>query len=136
MVDKARKDEIRARCDVATPGPWLLGSWGDDVFSVQGDRSEGRNWKPICRVKRDDLPAGASQDHLDAAFIAHARQDIPSLLDDNERLEAENERLRLRIHGAIADLCSGYFTQRQVADDLAVLLGEESASAVLGDCRD
>jgi hypothetical protein len=35
-----------------------------------------------------------SKSEPDAAFIAHAREDIPRLLADLDEAEAENERLR------------------------------------------
>lgn len=59
-----------------TPGPWELGSWGDNVFSVQGDK-----WVEICRVKRDSLPIAESQDRADARLISAA----PDLLSACER---------------------------------------------------
>ncbi|MCW5716728.1 MAG: hypothetical protein KIS68_02740 [Bauldia sp.] len=68
---------IRRRCDEATPGPWA--SWvegrdhwgGDDIIQTAGE---------------DIYPYGATV--ADKDFIAHARQDIPRLLAEIERLTA------------------------------------------------
>lgn len=72
-------EEIRARCEKAAPGPWRVWEDGRTVWQVN---------EPRCTIAR-----GA--DRPDAKFIAHARQDIPALLDHIEALEvklAEAER--------------------------------------------
>jgi hypothetical protein len=78
-------DAIRARCEVATDGPWTTegevariesgepGAWGDPVVDVVY------------------LGHGASELHLseeDAEFIAAARTDVPALIAEVERLRA------------------------------------------------
>jgi hypothetical protein len=50
-----------------TPTPWALGSWGDNIYSIQNGQ-----WVEICRVHRDSLPVGQSRDAKDAAFIVEA----------------------------------------------------------------
>jgi len=73
-------DEIRARCDRATPGPWRSYVEGRDhtggsTFIMVGEGA----------TRRDDLEInGASPDDND--FIAHARQDIPRLVEEVLRL--------------------------------------------------
>lgn len=68
-------DEIRARCEAATPGPWKVISdsvpvrSGAVVSAMYGDGPKIN----IC----SGIPLGTH----DAAFIAHAREDIPYLLD-------------------------------------------------------
>ena len=65
------------RCNEATPGPWS--SWvegrdhwgGDDIIQTAGE---------------DIYPYGATV--ADKDFIAHARQDMPRLLAEIERLTA------------------------------------------------
>lgn len=85
-----RLAEIAARCERATTGPWLV-AVGEEV---------GHNWL-VCGSSRDDDNAGrmwcVETDSIhasdvdgdardDAAFIAHARTDIPTLLVEIERL--------------------------------------------------
>ncbi len=70
-----RIEEITARHEAATAGPWEVSPAGH-IFSDP--------LKPIAFVGGNDNQADA-----DAAFIAHARQDIPFLLDEIERLNAQ-----------------------------------------------
>lgn len=72
-----RLKEIKARCEAATPGPWEVGYsslGGMTVVNVRG--SEFPCWK--TQIYKDD-----------AEFIAHARQDVPWLVAEVERLRAE-----------------------------------------------
>lgn len=73
-----RLSEIRARCEAATPGPW-------DYKTNRHPNSNGTPWGWL------DGPAGnmcwsGCQSRVDAAFIAHAREDIPFLLAEVEKL--------------------------------------------------
>ena len=74
---------IRERAEKATPGPWF--GEGAEVFT-RGDASF--NWIPTIYHGRS--PEQCRQQEQDAAFIAHARTDIPALLAQVERLRAEN----------------------------------------------
>ena len=80
MIDE-ELDEIRRRCEKASAGPWKSyvegrDHWGGDSFILTGD---GEN-------RGEDLYiSGATNDDQD--FIAHARQDIPRLLDEIARLK-------------------------------------------------
>ena len=70
-------DEIRTRCDRASPGPWK--AW------VEGrDHTSGTS---IVETGADDIEmSGATEGDYD--FIAHARQDVPRLVDEVRRLKA------------------------------------------------
>jgi hypothetical protein len=59
--------EIRARCEAATPGPWGVRIDKDSLFPVQYS-----GW--------------VGYENADAEFIANAREDIPMLLAEIERL--------------------------------------------------
>lgn len=78
-------EQISGRANRATPGPWVAldgGSFGHWWVTPDGNPS-----KPyICPVVQQGLP--------DADFIAHAREDVPRLLDALVAVQAENERLR------------------------------------------
>lgn len=65
--------QMRARCDVATPGPWrfmcdnqALECAGDDILVTMSDRRPSQE---------------------DCDFIEKSRTDIPRLLDEVERLQ-------------------------------------------------
>ena len=104
-MDQKRIEEIRARCDVATPGPWEHDGMHDEVHGP------GYEW-----VIDEELP-----DHPDAipfdqfghrinpnyVFAAHARQDIPDLLAEVGQLQAENEQLRRELDTAFQEIPKG-----------------------------
>jgi hypothetical protein len=70
-------DAIRQRCIMATPGPWKS--------YVEGrDHDSGSSF--IMTSGEDIELIGASV--ADQDFIAHARQDIPQLLAEIQRLKA------------------------------------------------
>jgi hypothetical protein len=80
---------IRQRAENATPGPWETGdgyeqsSRGNYVWSVE-------NGVIVC-AEQDGTDCVL--DTNDATFIAHARTDIPALLEHIAELEAEIKRL-------------------------------------------
>ena len=75
-----RIEEIKARAEAATPGPWLV----HPHESAEGQLVVDEHYDNVaeCYVPED------------ATFIAHAREDIPYLLAEVERLRAalEGER--------------------------------------------
>lgn len=88
-------DAIRARCEAASPGPWRAtnGLLASIVAEV------GCGW-----FVETDIGGSSRLAAYDAAFIAHARTDVPALL-------AEVERLAFRCSGdagppAIDALCT------------------------------
>lgn len=106
-----RLAEIEARADAATPGPWeadldrhgeTRGIWpttpgGEQIIGsyVAADGFDSVGW------------SGGTDDNL--RFIAHARDDIPWLINRVRELEAQNSRLAgipgirtLRVHEEVA----------------------------------
>jgi hypothetical protein len=78
---RARLDAIRRRAAAATPGTWKTG----DRFhnGALGTSSVVLSPRLPC-LELDPYRNGRA----DAAFIAHARQDVPQLLDEIDRLRA------------------------------------------------
>ena len=76
--------DIRARCEAATGGPWRFVEEGRDNTSgdsfIMTGPPRGRNGDLYLTTDKRD------GSHADYEFIAHARQDIPRLLDEVERL--------------------------------------------------
>ena len=78
----SRVDEIRARAEAATRGPWS---------AIEGP---GEHWyvcdegESIASISAND---GSNEDQRqpDAEFIAHAREDIPWLLAELDKARAE-----------------------------------------------
>ena len=77
MPERDRISEIRARVNAATPGPWTLCDNGTEVMSVHAEP-----YGPAVLVDtRFFREADNLREREDAAFIAHAREDVPYLLD-------------------------------------------------------
>ncbi len=74
--------EIEARCEAASEGPWRR----DEVFL---ERTSVFGPMPVQLVIVDKV-----QFQSDAAFIAHARTDVPDLIARVKELEGLNERLK------------------------------------------
>ncbi len=74
-------NEMRLRCEAATAGPW--------ISYIEGrDHSSGSNFimtgKGNSRGEDIELIGATTADQ---DFIAHARQDVPSLLSEIQRLK-------------------------------------------------
>jgi hypothetical protein len=91
VAERLTADElatIRARCDAATPGPWLAGRnvetnrWSVDAF---GRFEDGTLYGMV--IARPSVDNGEAN----ATFITNARTDVPRLLDEIERLRAERD---------------------------------------------
>lgn len=93
-MTREQLDAIRARMEAATPGPWEAGTavCCPDVGWVGGPR------RTICPVYE-----GTKRTHMldanDAEFIAHAREDVPALLMEVERLQTDVDLLKSLKHG-------------------------------------
>ncbi|MFB7548541.1 hypothetical protein [Streptomyces sp. NPDC056154] len=83
-----RLAEIEARAAAATPGPWQ----NDQAEIHQGMPDAPDIWVAWIgeALDIDDQP----QSNNNAAFIAHAREDIPYLLDRVAELEAKLAAIR------------------------------------------
>lgn len=88
-------DEIRARCEAATPGPWKVVGKGNSVpsLAVIVDALDEKAQVNVC--------SNISIKNGNAAFISHACEDIPALLDEVERLTARAEAAEARAEAAI-----------------------------------
>ena len=93
---------IRARYEAATEGPWI-NAHGEFV-------SQAETYIAICRVNRPVLedivagktilaPRGAEQANED--FIAHARTDLPAVVEALEEAQKKLEAVRTQAAGAL-----------------------------------
>jgi FtsZ-binding cell division protein ZapB len=73
-------DAIRRREQAATPGPWKAVDFGDDTDPRTAYGVWGKDDDDLCIFEDVDTLLA------DAEFIAHARQDIPALLAEIDRL--------------------------------------------------
>jgi hypothetical protein len=81
-MNQQKIDEIKARCDKATPGPWISPldekSYDhNEIVTKSRDTVVGVGWYdgPLLQVTQPD-----------ASFISHSREDVPELLAEVERL--------------------------------------------------
>lgn len=73
--------KIHERCEKATEGPWgvLYHSFGEEYFVTSPEHEH-----TIAELY--DKPGDVDVDRRNAAFIANARQDIPKLIAEIDRL--------------------------------------------------
>lgn len=81
-------DAIKARADAATPGPWTAGGAFTHPWEVH----------IAAHLPFVEL-AHTTQGGADAAFVAHTREDVPTLVAELERLRDAEDR----VHRAFAD---------------------------------
>ncbi len=79
-LTSAELDQIEARLRAAAPGPWKS-------FVEGRDHTSGSSF--IATPNSDIELTGATA--ADQDFIAHARQDLPKLLDEVRRLRGHGE---------------------------------------------
>ena len=92
-MDAERLAEIRAMAEAATPGPWIVVQRGDDASEnfLIGFGRDSQIAQDIY-ITTDHLHASESNGASaldDATFTAQARQVIPELLGEMDRLKAE-----------------------------------------------
>lgn len=84
MTPTAQIAAIRQRAKQATPGPWSYERCEDERGGIDYDIE---SWsKPAQR--RDTKIACGAESRFDADFIAHAREDIPFLLQQWDARES------------------------------------------------
>lgn len=87
MLTDERLAEIEARAQAATDGPWQAALDRPSHPSV-GDITAPGNHHVVC-FGHDYDEYGSIDNVADAAFIAHARDDIPALLAEVRRLREQ-----------------------------------------------
>lgn len=83
-----REQEIAARCEAATPGPWIVGDGTDATFYCGDEAAVAPNNKVIVgrTLYGDD---GDIELKANIRFCAHAREDVPHLQGVIDGLRAE-----------------------------------------------
>lgn len=107
-ASSTRLDEIQARANAATPGPWEC--MGETVFGTYSYIRKCKSHWPITETARN-------KDHeKNGMFIAHAREDIPWLI--SELRSAQQEVRRLQMDQASQRFWIGYAAGLEIRFDL------------------
>ena len=85
-MDDALLASIKARCDAARPGPWTAFVEGRDFLGGSTMIRIGEGDDEDLHLLGYDEPVPTE----DWDFIAHARQDIPALIAEIERLKCQS----------------------------------------------
>lgn len=134
----ARLDEIKARCEKATKGPWTALADGNQYLDtkymptakcVASARVLGiqRPWNPHALLSFGFTPGEYETARFaehDAAFIASAREDVPWLVSEVERL-----RSGLMLVASIVE------SSETDDADVLVIVGREARAVLNGDVR-
>jgi hypothetical protein len=89
MSDKVDIEAVRARADAATEGPWLIwDGFGPNVHGEMGAARIGPELSHSRAIFAGSHPGEGtiSGTAADMEFIAHAREDVPALCAEVERL--------------------------------------------------
>lgn len=105
MTDE-QLQKIRARCEAAATGPWVFDGMHPEIQTPYSDRGF---WL-ICSEGGDALSS-------DFEFIAAARTDIPTLLDEVDRLKAR-----------VAELENTAQIAREIDAQIKAIQGHQEAS--------
>jgi len=103
---------ITERTGKATPGEWY--------YEIDGDLYSTETSEPIMRAVEDSsgiIYVNINED--DKAFIAHAREDIPKILTEIDRLCIENEGMRNVIRNIDALIDEHRLVNSRSADGMA-----------------
>jgi len=100
MTNPSTLDEIEARASAATEGPWEVGGMdsGHSAFEMSIWVTTG-NGDSICdmdgQVRALNVAPPNDDGLADAEFIAHAREDVPTLVAALRAVEAVHRRYGL-----------------------------------------
>ena len=89
MLTIEERAEIRAQCEAATSGPWTYDGMHNEIHAYEAKNSAFLIVSELREHPGDKPVEGNPMYNADFDFIAHARQNIPAILD---ALEAETAR--------------------------------------------
>ena len=102
-MNAEQRQAARERCEKAIPGPWE--TYGDRYATWLIHKTGGWVFACVTDVKKNPADGQDNPEHdptgqraaNTAAFIAHARTDLPAALDALDAKDAEIERLRVAL---------------------------------------
>lgn len=118
MLSEERLQGIQKRCEAATPGPWRH-TYKDCSHFMSSDfidrHGDGMGVGLVaCDINQPNADLYATE--ADMEFIAYARQDIPELLAEIERLQAIIEATHQGLPSGPPGNDEGRLTEAELAD--------------------
>lgn len=108
-MTKEQIDAIASRAAAAERGPWCVMNGGDNETSTFIDGPEGdvliRDWRGSGHLSEEYVWVKEPN----AEFIAHAREDIPALLAEVERLHDELAKTRAVTEDKVEVACKAFY---------------------------
>lgn len=121
-MNEQELNEIKARAEAATPGPWRRYNW-DHVSN--GD-------EVVCDTRPESNFPNEFAENAD--FIAYARTDVPALVAEVERLNGLVEALAIAVEDETGMLSDAPLTAEKMEEILHTLKYRyENANEFLGD---
>ncbi|GAA2485103.1 hypothetical protein GCM10010406_21700 [Streptomyces thermolineatus] len=123
-TEAERLDQTRARAEAATPGPW--GTYRDlnGAYTIQARVRTTAHGMVTDGAVAEILADSDDQGYSDAQFIAEAREDVPFLLAEVERLRAERDALQTSFDTAIRGFNASAIQIAELRDRVAELTAE------------
>ena len=98
-ITDAELDAIRARAKAATPGPWTYSMSGDLGTKAELRLIVRRHLaEPLGTMEPNWIPGNA-----DMSFIKNAREAVPALIAEVERLHKDNKACISQLNDAVRD---------------------------------
>ena len=120
-------EAIKARCEATTPGPWEYDGMHNEIHAPQSDVY----WLIVSELRSH--PGETITDKFGHSFnanfnfIANARQDIPALLSEIDRLTQERDAAVNEAQKSICYTCK-FYKPLPPASDPALLTGQIAPS--------
>jgi hypothetical protein len=107
-------DDIKARAEAATPGPWFPDEGKAKVYNHAGEVA----WCRDVVSRGHGAYAIGGQNSANARFTAHAREDVPALIAEVERLRGILGETERTIAGLVGGIGMDYDPELHPADTL------------------
>jgi hypothetical protein len=107
MITDEKRTEWQRLCDAATEGPWTVETPMESPSVIADGHKEVYDWTFIAHIDTGKVKHSVKADR-NAAFIAAAREALPALLAENEKLrlneaDAKAERAFKNFHRQLCE---------------------------------
>ena len=119
MSDKLDLKAIKERCDAATPGPWsaCIEAYSEDAHHLYTGKWVWYEYTKSTFWSKEDMD-----------FCAHAREDVPKLLEEVEKLQRQWEGLETVVLKQDAEI----EVLRAALKDMLLLIEQHGSRVMFG----